>query len=192
MPKRDEPRDISTAPSAVQQKRPRSKAADEALKKAQAARRASIARKNEQKARGEKSRLQMYKDGELPISEWTEEELKRGRPANLGGTFEGNANIVRLSSREYQALRAELLKRGQRMLDSMYHDAVKVLHEIAVDPVAPEAARVKAANLIVERAAGKVVERVEIKSSDPWQDILDDVLNDEVLKPVKEPSKKSV
>jgi hypothetical protein len=134
------------------------------------------------KAAGERKRLDLYRAGELPISEWTDDELKHCRPANLDGGFAGSP--VKLTAKEYNAIKRELLARGQRMLDSYYHDALKVLHEIATDVVAPEAARVKAANLIVERTAGKVPERVEIKSSDPWQDILDEVLDDEVLKPV--------
>jgi hypothetical protein len=176
-----EPRNIKTAPSAA-----KLAAGKRNMEKGREARARRAAESKAKREAGERSRLELYRAGELPLTEWTDEELQRCRPANLDGGYAGA--LPRLTSKEYAAIKREMLVRGQRMLDSYYHDAVKVLHEIATDPIAPEPARVKAANLIIERTAGKVVERVEIKSSDPWQDILDEVLDDEVLKPVSSES----
>jgi hypothetical protein len=120
----------------------------------------------------------MFRDGEYPIGEWEDEEVQRGKPRNLDGGFAGN--WPRFTGREQQQIKAELLKRGQSLVDSMYMDALKVLKDVAKNGDT-SAARVKAADLLIQRTAGKVPERIEIKSSDPWQDILDDIMDDEVL-----------
>jgi hypothetical protein len=132
-------------------------------------------------ASGVRSPLERYRDGEYPIKDWSDEEVRRGRPANVDGTFTGA--WPKLSGKEHAVLKRELLTRGQHKIDAMYMDVLEVLHDVALNGE-KDADRVKAADLLVQRAAGKVPERIEIKSSDPWQDILDDVLADDVLQRV--------
>jgi hypothetical protein len=43
---------------------------------------------------------------------------------------------------------------------------------------------IKAADLLIQRVAGKTPDKIEVHSADPWQDILDKVLDDEVLERV--------
>lgn len=175
-----EPRNIETAPSAASAERARAGRKNLERGRAERARKQADARARREA--GESKRIDLYREGRLPLSEWTDEELQRGRPSNIDGGFSGVQ--PRFTAKEHSAIKRELLARGTRMLDSMYFDAIKVLHSVATDPVAPESARVKAASLIIERTAGRVPEKIEIKSSDPWQDILDEVLDDEVLPPV--------
>lgn len=133
---------------------------------------------------GIKSNLQRFRDGEYPVSDWTDEEVFKGRPINLDGTFGGG--WPNFTGRQNQQIKQELLKRGQREIDSMYKDVVKVLHHVALYGDT-DAARVKAADLLMQRTAGKVPDKIEFKSSDPWQDILDDIMDDEVLSRMTEP-----
>lgn len=65
----------------------------------------------------------------------------------------------------------------------MYRDAIRVLRDVAINGE-NESARTKAALALIERVGGKVPERLEVHSADPWQDILEDVLSDEVLERV--------
>lgn len=131
--------------------------------------------------------LERFRKGEYPISEWSDEEISRGRPANRDGTFDGP--WPRFSGKEQSELKRELLKRGQRKIDSLYQVAIETLEDVAKNGDS-DAARVKAALALAERTAGKVPERIELKSADPWQDILDEVLSDDVLERVKDEAAK--
>ena len=130
------------------------------------------------RAAGEPSRVELYRAGKLPISEWTGDELAHGRPTNLDGSFGGIP--PKFSPRESAAIRAQLLRHGDTLMQSWYPKMLKVLEEVATSGES-EPSRVKAANLLIERIAGRTVERIEIKSADPWQDILDEIMNDDVL-----------
>lgn len=127
---------------------------------------------------GEQSRLEQWRAGKLPFDDWTDDELSHGRPTNRDGSYGGIQ--PKFTPREHASIRSALLRRGEKMLESYYMGALKVLEEVASGGES-EPSRVKAANLIIERTAGRTVEKIEIKSSDPWQDILDEVLEDEVL-----------
>ena len=127
---------------------------------------------------GVPTRYQLYCDGKLPLDEWTEAELSHGRPASRDGSFDGPG--PKFTPREHQAIRAALLRHGEKLLASYYPGALKVLEEVASYGES-EPSRVKAANLLIERIAGRTVEKIEIKSSDPWQDILDEIMEDDVL-----------
>ncbi len=151
----------------------------ESLKKARAVRAANRARAP--KVTGP-SNLDRYRAGTYPCIEWEDEEVSKGRPRGRDG-FAGPHPA--LTGRQQGEVRRELLRRGQSKFDSMYEDAIKVLHDVAQNGE-NESARVKAALAIKEMVAGKVPERIEIKSSDPWQDILDEVMTDDVLRPVSD------
>jgi hypothetical protein len=90
---------------------------------------------------------------------------------------------VSLTAKQQQEIKKELLRRGQGQFDSMYVDAIKVLHSVAMHGE-QDSARVKAAELLIQRVAGKTPDKIELHSADPWQDILDKVLDDEVLERV--------
>ena len=157
---------------------------DEALARGRATRAANTARRRELRAAGVKSNIERWRDGEYPPSMWTDEEIKRGRPAHEDGTFQGPPPSM--TGKQAAEIRDELLKRGQRKMDAMFDLALETLKSVAIAGE-QDSARVKAALAIIERVAGKVPDKVEIKSSDPWQDILDEIIADEdIVVPVKE------
>jgi hypothetical protein len=90
-----------------------------------------------------------------------------------------------MTGRQLAEVKRELLKRGQRKFDSLYGVAIKTLAEVA-EYGEKDSDRVKAALAIKEMVAGKVPDRIEVKSSDPWQDILDEIMTDDVMRPVSE------
>jgi hypothetical protein len=152
----------------------------EARRKSNETRRRQGEERRALRAAGVKSNLELYRAGEYPVSAWTDDEVSRGRPAGLGGTYEGT---VSLTAKQQQEIKKELLRRGQGQFDSMYVDAIKVLHSVAMHGE-QDSARVKAAELLIQRVAGKTPDKIELHSADPWQDILDKVLDDEVLERV--------
>lgn len=139
-------------------------------------------RERRQAERGDApSNLERYRAGEYPVSEWTDREVQKGRPEGRDG-FAGP--FPSLTGKQHSEIKRELLKRGQRRIDALYGTAIRTLADIARNGE-NESARVKAAQELLNRTAGKTPERIEIKSSDPWQDILDDIMNDDVLERVQ-------
>lgn len=151
---------------------------DAGLLKGQATRAEQAAKGVAARARGERSRLEKYRAGEYPCSSWDDKEISKGKPRGLDGGFTGG--YPSLTGRQHAEIKRELLKRGQRQMDESLGLALKTLAQIAQYGES-ESARVKAATILMERAAGKVPDKIELKSSDPWQDILDEVMDDEVL-----------
>ena len=150
----------------------------EAVAKAQETRRQRAAeRRARVEANGGRSNLDLYLAGEYPVGEWTDKEVQMGRPEGANG-FSGK--VPTLTARQHAEAKRELLRRGQNYIDKMYPVALRVLADVAVNGE-KDADRVKAALALAERTAGKVPERIELKSSDPWQDILDEIMTDEVL-----------
>lgn len=106
-------------------------------------------------------------NGELDLSSWSEEELRRGQRRASNGRFHGRPPKV-----VPKAIHDELVKRLQAKarakFDEDLYDAVAILGTIVRDSEASNADRITAAKLIIERALGKATERVEIKSDQPW------------------------
>jgi len=78
----------------------------------------------------------------------------------------------------HQACIKELLKRGDKIFREAYIDAITVMQQIAKDPEAKEADRLKAATFIIERVAGKTPERLEVSEVQPWEKLITDIVND--------------
>jgi hypothetical protein len=130
------------------------------------------------RAAGQRSRWELYKAGELKISEATDDEISRGQFAGLGGGFEGRPPSM--NGRQHNEFKAELLKRGQRRLNGMYQMALGVVEEIAKSGVSEDRDRLKASTIIMERVAGKVPDRVEIGPVDSFAEALEGIINESV------------
>lgn len=107
--------------------------------------------------------------GELDLSSWSLEELRRGQLRGSDGKWHGRPPQV-----VPKAIHDELVKRKMSkafdLLRSNTYKAVKVLAEIATDKSADPAVRVKAASEILDRALGKAPEHVSLDiEMQPWQ-----------------------
>lgn len=95
------------------------------------------------------------------LKDWDEEELRRGYRRNKAGTFSGRPpNVVPTAC--YQELTKRKIAEAQSLLRDNLVDAVKVLRDIMLSDFADEGARIKAADMFMQRVLGKVPDKVEM------------------------------
>ena len=103
-----------------------------------------------------------FMHGDITVADLDDEELRRGRFRDSNGKFRtGTASKVPRAF--HQELVRRLLDRGGEKLRSNFFDAVDVIAEIMNDTENEPAVRLRAADLIMTRVAGKPVDRVEMK-----------------------------
>lgn len=100
------------------------------------------------------NRLQLVVVGAIKISELTDEEIAVGKIRMPDGTFFEDCEKV-LSARQFHELRAELFKRADKFLRENVMDMLKVMREIAINPVEEARDRIVAATWSAERVLGK-------------------------------------
>lgn len=110
-------------------------------------------------------RYAAFVKGELTIEDLDEEELMRGQIRGKDGSFRGRP--PRLVPREFaQGLAAAQHNHMARRIAGLVDKAFKTLEEVMdkQHPQPGDAARVKAAQLLIERYLGRVPETVNIKA----------------------------
>lgn len=115
------------------------------------------------------------------ISRLSAEELVRGQPKAVDGTFRGRPPKW-IPRAFHRACIAELMRRGKQMWQINYLDAIEAMTEIARGTGAGKHAtpgeRLKAAQFIIERLEGKIPDRVIISDEQPWMLVLDDIVGE--------------
>lgn len=115
------------------------------------------------------------KDGKMTMKEFVAaldpEELARGQMRAEDGTFRG-APPRWVPAELHQACVRELMARGDQIWKGAYLDAIKVFTDIAKNEAIEPKDRIKAAQYVVERIAGKTPEKVELSVVDPWEQII--------------------
>lgn len=148
-----------------------------AMAKGRATRAAALAeRKKGPKAT--KSRHQMLLDGELGVDELDDQELENFRGRDIDGEFKGRIRPIPASIRN--KIRQRLINKMQAGFESFLPRAQALLEEIA-ESSEQDSARVKAIDLLLQRGAGKVPDRMVLVDEDPWDTILNDVLQNDGL-----------
>lgn len=123
-------------------------------------------------------RMQAVMDGTIPIEELDDEEIFRGQIRSESGDFRGRPSDV-IPRKFYAAATQELMKRWQAKVNSKLDPALKVLEEIMSNPKLPADARYKSAVYLIERAAGKVPEKTEMKLEvAKWEEDIEDLMYD--------------
>ena len=106
--------------------------------------------------------------GELDVSAWSDEELRRGQRRDKNGKWGGRPPKV-----IPKAIHDELVKRSydeaSKILQDCLVDAVTLFGTIVRDKKADPAIRLKAATIIVERVMGTKPIRVDITTQAKWQ-----------------------
>jgi hypothetical protein len=123
-----------------------------------------------------KSRHQQLLDGELDVKDLDDEELKHGRGRDIDGELKGR--MAPIPVKIVQALHAEIFRRHASMMRSALVDATATLIELANNPDVKDEVRIKAANIVIERNAGKIPQEVRVGSADPWDDILNEIMEE--------------
>lgn len=119
-----------------------------------------------------KSRWRQLLAGDITVEDLDTEELQKMQTRNSIGSFTtSNASVPAKLARD---MKAELLRRGQAILDSAYTDAVTLLQDVVKDKRARTPDRIKAAQLIVERSAGRMPETVRVEKSATWDETFED------------------
>lgn len=107
--------------------------------------------------------------GQEDLSEWDDEELRRGQRRDRNGRFQGAPPKVVPKAVHDELVKRTLSKAQQIMHDSL-EDAVTMLKDIATNPLVEEKDRLRAINMIMDRVMGKPQEKIEVKSdTPPWQ-----------------------
>jgi hypothetical protein len=107
--------------------------------------------------------------GEDDLSEWDDEELRRGRRRAASGNFRGaDPKVVP------KALHDELVRRTMDKAAKLLHDsleaAVQVLCELVLDPDIEAKDRLRAVQMIMDRTMGKAPDKVEVTADmKPWE-----------------------
>jgi len=111
------------------------------------------------------------------VEQLSDEELHRGRLRDHTGGFRGRPPTW-VPSEFHQACMRELLSRGASLYRENYLGAIRTMTAIAQDGRVKPADRIKAAQFVIERLEGKVPERLEITTEQPWQAIIADIVAD--------------
>lgn len=105
------------------------------------------------------------------LSEWDEEELRRGRRRDKNGNFNGRDPVV-----VPMAVHREMTKRAlgdaQRIMQENLVAATTMLTELAISPTVDPKDKLAAIKMIMDRVMGKEVQKVEIGVDAPWQKAL--------------------
>lgn len=115
------------------------------------------------------------KDGKMTMKDFVAaldpEELARGQMRADDGTFRG-APPKWVPAELHQACVRELMARGDQIWKGAYIEAIQVFTDIAKNPAIEPKDRLKAAQYVVERIAGKTPEKVELSVVDPWEQLV--------------------
>lgn len=107
------------------------------------------------------------------------EELVRGEFKDKDGHFRGRPPKW-VPSAFHRACINELMLRGKRQWQENYLDAINAMTEIAkgvgAGVMATPGERLKAAQFVIERLEGKVPEKLQVTSDQPWMVVLDGIV----------------
>lgn len=125
--------------------------------------------------------IAMLKDTGLTLEEFVEtltpEELVHGKLKDKDGKFRGRPPAW-VPAEFHRACIRELMRRGKRLWQESYLDAIETMVKVAKGEVkgVTGADRLRAAQFIVERIEGKVPERLEVVDDSPWQQIIEGIV----------------
>lgn len=107
--------------------------------------------------------------GQDDLSEWDDEELRRGFRKDKNGQFKGRPPKVIPKAIHDELVRRTISKAQIKMRDSL-EKAVDILASIAEDTAAEDKDRLKAVGMIMDRVMGKDPVPVDLKTdTPPWQ-----------------------
>lgn len=139
-------------------------------------------RQREEKASqaDQKSRVDAWRAGDYPISDWTDTEIWKGR---VGTTPDDDGDQMfwgrgpKLKPKEDRELSAERRRRGMKMIEDLLPSAVGTIADVMIRGFPAD--RLRAATYLTDRNLGKTPETVVVKAEDPWDTILNGVIDEE-------------
>lgn len=122
-------------------------------------------------------RMAQFLAGEISVEDLDDDELARGQFRDANGGFSGRPNKM-IPREVQQEMIRRLLSRGDELWRNGYNIAIKVHLEIAADPNNAPGDRLKAAQYLIERVAGKTPDRIHIAAEDPVETLFRQILAD--------------
>lgn len=123
--------------------------------------------------------MQRIEAGEITMKEFVKtlspEELVRGQMKAEDGTWRG-APPKWIPAEFHNECTRELLKRGDLLWREAYLDAIQVFMAIARNEDIEPQHRLKAAQYVVERIAGKTPEKIEVAVAQPWETLISGIV----------------
>lgn len=120
-------------------------------------------------------RAAQFMRGEITVRDLDDEELKRGRFRDSDGKFRGRSASL-IPAEFHEEVMRRMLERGT---EKIQHDFITAI-ETVVDVMkysTDDAVRLRAANVIIERYAGKTADRVDLTVAvKPWEQTLKGIM----------------
>jgi hypothetical protein len=137
------------------------------------------------------SRREQLLNGVITVQDLDDEELARGQCRDADGSFTSRPG-KKMPREIHQEMIRRLLSRGDEIWRRGYNVAIRVHLEIAADPNNSPGDRMRAAQYLIERVAGKTPERIQLAAEDPVETLFRRILADpdgllEPAAPVREP-----
>lgn len=112
------------------------------------------------------------------LSDWDEEELRRGQKRAHDGTFRGRPPRV-VPKMLHDELTRRTLKDAKQVMQDNIVAAASALKDIALDEDMPPSDRVRAIDMMMNRILGKPPERVEVSDHrNPYEELIEGVKRD--------------
>ena len=106
------------------------------------------------------ARAQALVSGELSPEDLDDEELMTGSFRDKSGKLHSTNKLIPKAM--HQEIMRRILQRGQEKIRQDFFGALDVVSEIMYDDQNDPSIRLRAANMIIERTAGKTPEKVEL------------------------------
>lgn len=126
-----------------------------------------------------RTKMELYEAGILKVEDMDDEELAKGYFKNRSGKFKGG-RPGKIPLKFFNEVQAERIKRWNRKVEAELDASLQALKDIRDNPRASADARHKSAVYLIERAVGKVPDKVEMQANvQVWQQDIAGLLVDD-------------
>jgi len=106
--------------------------------------------------------------GKDDLSEWDDEELRRGRKRDKNGGWQGRDPVV-VAKAVHDELVKRTLSKANKLLTDNLEAAVELLTDLMRDPDVDPKDRIKAIDMVMNRAMGREPQKIEFKGEAKWE-----------------------
>lgn len=106
--------------------------------------------------------------GKEDLSTWDMEELRRGRKRDKNGGWQGRDPVI-VAKAVHDELVKRTLEKANELLTSNLEEAVKLLADIMKDDQVDAKERLKAIDMIMNRAMGREPQKLEVQADGKWE-----------------------
>jgi hypothetical protein len=106
-------------------------------------------------------------NGQVDLTEWTDEELTRGRRRDKNGRWVGRPPKVVPKAVHDELVRRKMSEAFEELREALL-PAVRLLRQVVEDEEADYVHRVKASELIINRLMPKAPDRIQVEMAPQW------------------------